>query len=323
MNTHKAFGMFGIVLLCALALVGAVAAIPVNITRVELDDHAISADQNNRLDVLRDSKVKFEVTLEAAEDVDDVEVQVFVSGFEHSTELTLSDNVGPFDMDSGVTYRKTLYITFPDLVKEDNYKVRVVVTDRDGKEVFENYNVKMDVPRHDLQVVDAIFTPSRHVQAGQALLTTVRVFNYGEKDEEDVKVTVSVPDLGISASDYIDQIEYDEDKETEELYLRVPKCAKPGVYDMNIQVAYNDGFSKTGVEGQMEVTEDPTCNKEKETVTVQLPPPVVNNTVDAVPKTSGVRKALEVILLCLVALLVVIGLIIGFTKMGSSNEQPE
>jgi hypothetical protein len=322
MNTHKAFGMFGIVLLCALALVGAVAAIPVNITRVELDDHAISADQNNRLDVLRDSKVKFEVTLEAAEDVDDVEVQVFVSGFEHSTDLTLSDNVGPFDMDSGVTYRKTLYITFPDLVKEDNYKVRVVVTDRDGKEVFENYNVKMDVPRHDLQVVDAIFTPSRHVQAGQALLTTVRVFNYGEKDEEDVKVTVSVPDLGISASDYVDEIEYDEAKETEELYLRVPKCAKPGVYDMNIQVAYNDGFSKTGVEGQMEVTEDASC-KEKETVTVQLPPPVVNNTVDAVPKTSGVRKALEVILLCLVALLVVIGLIIGFTKMGSSNEQPE
>ena len=322
MNMHKAFGMFGIVLLCALALVGAVAAIPVNITRVEIDDHAILPDQSNRLDVLRDNKVDFEVQLEASEDTDDVEVTIFVSGFEHNTELRLSDSVGPFDMDANVTYRKTLQITFPDLVQEDNYKVRVVVTDRDGQEIFENYNIKMDVSRHDLQVVDAIFTPSRHVQAGQAMLSTIRVENFGEKDEDDVKVTIAVPALGISASDYIDSIDNDDTKETEELYLRVPKCAKPGMYDMTISVQYNDGFTKTGVEGQIEVIEDPACNKEKETVTVQLPPPVVNNTVDAVPKTSGVRKALEVILLCLVALLVIIGLIIGFTKMGA-NEQPE
>jgi hypothetical protein len=208
------------------------------------------------------------------------------------------------------------------MVQEDNYKVRVVVTDRDGQEVIENYNIKMDVSRHDLQVVDAVFTPSRQVQAGQALLTSVRVENYGEKDEEDVKVTVSVPALGISASDYVDEIESDDAKETEELYLRVPKCAKPGVYDLTIDVKYNDGFSKTGVKGQIEVVEDPECNKE--TVVVEVPPqPVVNNTVDAVPKTSGVRKALEVILLCLVALLVIIGLIIGFTKMGASDEQPQ
>jgi hypothetical protein len=321
MNTHKTFGVFGIVLLCALALVGAVAAIPVDITRVEIDDQSILPDQTNRLDVLRDNDVEFEVLLEATEDVDDVEIQVFVSGFEHNKDLRLSDHVGPFDMDANITYRKNLQITFPDLVEEDDYKVRVVVTDRNGEEVIENYNVKMDVQRHDLKVVDALFTPSRHVQAGQALLTVVRVYNYGERDEDDVKVTVSVPELGLSASDYIDEIESEEDRETEELYLRVPKCTKPGMYEMTIDVKYNDGFDKTGAKSQIEVLEDPECSKEA--VEVQLPPPQVNNTVDAVPRTSGVRKVLEIILLCLVALLVIIGLIIGFTKMGSSDEQPQ
>ncbi len=304
----------------AMALVGAVAAIPVDITRVEIDDQKILPDQTNRLDVLRDNKVDFEVLLEATEDVDDVEVQVFVSGFEHNKELRLSDHVGPFDMDANITYRKTLHITFPDLVQEDNYKVRVVVTDRDGEELVQNYNIKMDVPRHDLKVIDAMFTPSRQVQAGQALLTVVRVYNYGEKDEEDVKVTVSVPELGLSASDYIDEIESEESEETEELYLRIPKCTKPGVYNLVIDVKYNDGFSRTGTKGQMEVLEDPAC-KEPETAVVQLPPQQGNNTVEAVPKTSAVRKALEIILLCLVALLVIIGLIIGFTKMGASDEQ--
>ncbi len=321
MNTHKTFGVFGIVLLCAMALVGAVAAIPVDITRVEIDDQKILPDQTNRLDVLRDNKVEFEILLEATEDVDDVEVQVFVSGFEHNKDLRLSDHVGPFDMDANITYRKTLHITFPDLVQEDNYKVRVVVTDRDGEELIQNYNIKMDVPRHDLKVVDAMFTPSRQVQAGQALLTVVRVYNYGEKDEKDVKVTVSVPELGLSASDYIDEIESEEARETEELYLRVPKCAKPGMYEMTIDVKYNDGFDRTGAKGQIEVLEDPACTKEA--VEVQLPPPQTNNTVEAVPKTIGIRKALEIILLCLVALLVIIGLIIGFTKMGASDEQPQ
>ncbi len=322
MNTHKTFGVFGIVLLCALALVGAAAAIPVDITRVEIDDQPIQPDQTNRLDILRDNDVEFEVLLEATEDIDDVEVQVFVSGFEHNKDLRLSDHIGPFDMDAGITYRKKLQITFPDLVEEDDYKVRVVVTDRNGEQVFENYNIKMDVQRHDLKIVDTMFTPSRHVQAGQALLTVVRVYNYGEKDEEDIKVTVAVPELGLSVSDYIDEIESEESRETEELYLRIPKCAKPGMYEMTIDVKYNDGFDRTGAKGQIEVLEDPSC-REPETAVVQLPPPQVNNTVEAVPRISTVRKALEIILLCLVALLVIIGLIIGFTKMGAGDEQPQ
>ncbi len=93
---------------------------------------------------------------------------------------------------------------------------------------------------------------------------------------------------------------------------------------MTIDVKYNDGFDRTGVKGIIEVLEDSECNKAKETVEVQLPPAQpANDTVDAVPRTSGVRKALEIILLCLVALLVIIGLIIGFSKMGASDEQPQ
>ncbi len=318
MNTHKLFGTIGMVLLCTLALVGAVAAIPVNITRVEIDDHKINPDQINRLDVLRNSEVDFEVTLEASEDLDNVEVEVIVSGFEHNKDKELRDHIGPFDMDTGVTYRKNLQITFPELVEEDDYKVRVIMTDRNGREVIENYNIKIDVQRHDLKIVDALFTPSRHVQAGQALLTTVRVENFGEKDEKDVKVTASIPELGISASDFIEEIESDDEKQSEQLYLKTEKCTKPGVYDMILQVSYNDGFDRTSVEGQIEVLENPAC-AEKETVEVQTPPAPAQDQVEAVARTNKVRTALEVILLVLVALLVLIGLVIGFSKMGSQE----
>ncbi len=318
MNMHKTIGMMSVLLLCTLALVGAVAAIPVNITRVEIDDHKIDSDQVNRLDVLRDNKVDFEVTLEASQDTDDVEVEVLVSGYEHNRERRLSDTIGPFDMDANVTYRKHLQITFPELVDEDDYKVRVIVTDRNGQEVIANYNVKIDVDRHDLKIVDALFTPSRHVQAGQALLSIVRIENFGEKDEEDVKVTVAVPALGISASDYLDEIESGDEEETEELYLRLPKCAQPGVYDMMVTAQYNEGFDRTSIEGKLEVLENPDCAK-KETVEVQTPPKTAEPQVDAVPRTNKIRTALEVVLLVLVALLVLIGLVIGFTRMGKDE----
>jgi len=314
MNAQK---LFGLVLLCAMLAVGSVAAIPVDIARVEIDDHKLDPNQTSRLDIVRGEKVDFEVTLEASQDLDDVEVEVFVSGFEHNNEMRLSDSIGPFDMDSGVTYRKTLNIMFPDLVDEDDYKVRVIVTNRNGDEVIENYNVKLDVERHELKVADVIFTPSRHVQAGQALLTIVRVENFGESDEEDVKVTAAIPELGISATDYIDEIEYDEEEETEELYLKLPKCAEPGMYDMLVQVSYNDDFTKTGVEGQIEVLENPACAKDIVEVKTETPPAPQ---VEAVPNKSGkIRTALEVILLVLVALLVMIGLVIGFTRMGSAE----
>lgn len=314
MNTHKLFGTLGALLLCAMVLVTSVAAIPVTIGRVEIDDHQISQNGANRLDIVRGEKVNFEITLEASQDVNDVEVQVFVSGFEHNSDMRLADYLGPFDMDSGITYRKSLDIAFPDLVDEDDYKVRVIVTDRNGDELVQNYNVKIDVERHELKIVDATFTPSRHVQAGQAVLAVVRVENFGEKDESDVKVVASIPELGVSATDYIDEIEYNDEEETEELYLKLPKCAKPGVYDMTLSVQYNDGFSKTGAEGQIEVLENPACAEEVVEV-IQQPVPEVT----AEPKTGAIRKALEVILLVLVALLVLIGLIVGFTKMGAQE----
>lgn len=324
MNTKKLFGCILMVLLCSLAISSAAAAIPVTINRVEIDDQEIRPDHTNRLDIVRGETVDFEITLEASQDVDDVELMVMVSGFEHNEEKPLVDKTGPFDLDKNIRYRKNLKIAFPKLVEEDNYKVRVILTDRNGVEEIKNYNVRIDVPRHDLQIVDAIFTPSRRVQAGQALLSVVRVENFGEKDEQDVKITASIPALGVSVSDYIDEIESEEEEETEEMYLKIPQCAKPGVYDLNIAAQYNDGADKTEIRGSIEVLENPSCNEQKagEKAEVQLPPAQEQKqeeTVEAVPRAKSIRTALEITLLALVGLLVLVGLVIGFTKMGKEE----
>jgi len=164
--------------------------------------------------------------------------------------------------------------------------------------------------------------------AGTALLASVRVENKGEKDEDDVRVKVSIPSLGVSATEYIEQIDGEDEEETEEMYLRLPKCAKPGVYDVEVDVEYNEGRDSVHGKQQINVYEDPACNKvEKETATVVVAPPVqpTENTAVAQPedKTSKVRSALEITLVVLVAVLVVIGLIMGLSRLGRDEEELE
>jgi hypothetical protein len=249
-----------VMLVLAIALATTAFALPVSVEKVEVDDVELQASATNRFDVLRGDEIEVEVVFTPSEDVKDMQIEAFFSGDEHSDVMPAHDMTSTFDADANVTYRKILKVDIHEFFEEDGYKLRLIFSDRDGQELVQNYNIKIDVPRHGMMIRDVTFNPDAKIKAGSALLSVVRVRNMGEKDEEDVKVTVSIPQLGVSASDYIDEVENeDEEEETEELYLRIPKCAKPGVYDVNVEVAYDDGFSKERATKQMEVLSDDTC----------------------------------------------------------------
>jgi len=246
-------------MLAVLLVAGAANAINVVINEVQVDDTTVSVGATNRLDVERDAEVEIEVRFTATQDVKNMEVQASFSGYEYNDDTPLSDATPLFDADANVTYVKKLHIRLPDDVEEDDYLLRVIASNRNDVELIQNYRIKLDVPRHGIQIQDVILNPDSRVKAGSALLATVRLDNKGEKDEDDVKVTVSIPQLGISASDYIDEIESDDQEETEEIYLRVPKCAKPGNYDVVVDVDYDEGHKSANANQRIEVLTDDTC----------------------------------------------------------------
>ncbi|PIY59834.1 hypothetical protein COY95_04995, partial [Candidatus Woesearchaeota archaeon CG_4_10_14_0_8_um_filter_47_5] len=97
-------------------------------------------------------------------------------------------------------------------------------------------------------------------EAGRALLTTVRVQNIGEKDENQVKVRVEIPELGISATDYIDELQADESTTTEELYMRIPQCAKEGEYTLQVSIEYDEYFAEVTDRRVIEVLNPCDCS---------------------------------------------------------------
>lgn len=199
----------------------------------------------------RGEDVEIEIRILGTGDVEDVIVKAWIGGYEYDD---VEDKTSMFDIVDGVTYVKELNLEIPgDMDGSEDYTLHVEVYDDDDEEE-QSYNLDLWVEesRHKLKIQDVIFRPSATVNAGRPLFTTVRVENIGEKKEEDIKVTVSIPELGISTRDYIDELvsveDDDDDEETsqssDELYLTIPEDAETGEYDVEVEVEYNNGHDK-------------------------------------------------------------------------------
>jgi hypothetical protein len=237
-------------------------ALPVEIKQVELDGDELDATADNGVRAIdRDNAFEVRVEIEATADVEDAQVEVYLRGYDHDD--LIQDVSDVFDMTEGRTYVKKFDLTFPYRVDKDQYKLRVRVEDRDGDSTEETYELAIEAERHDMRIQDVVFSPSDSVMAGRSLLTTVRLRNVGMEDpEEGVKVAISVPGLGVSAADYIDEVDEDDSVTSEELFLRIPSCAKAGTYDAIISVEYDDGDETETVTEEIKVSEDPACVKE-------------------------------------------------------------
>ena len=312
MKANILFGVF--LILSAIAVSAQNQFVPVFIQRAEIDGTDIFPFGFNQLNIERNEDFTLKLDLFAFRDVNNVEVKAEIDGYEYSDVKPISARYGPEDLTANVTYPVKLTLRLPDDVQLDDYKLRVTLSNRNDLSETVEFDLKIDTGRHAMKIVDVTLNPGSTVKAGQSLLSRVRLENKGQKTERDIKVTASIPALDLAASSFIEDIKSDKQEETEEMFLRLPRCATPGTYDVNVDVWFNKNHDKVSKSGKITVVENEACKEEPPVVIVQ---PVQNTTAPAAPpvQTSGLRTALEVVLLVLVALLVIVGLVIGFTRM--------
>jgi uncharacterized membrane protein len=219
-----------------------------NITEIEINDQEITFGHDaERVAVEEGEILEIEVRLASLEDLEDIRVTAELSGYEYSDYNNLYASTHLFDMEDDTTKTVRLEIQLPTFMDRDEYFLRIDVEDRHSLAVSEIVRLHVEPTRHGLQIADVVFSPSSDIQAGRSLLTTVLVQNFGNTDERDVKVTVNV--AGQSAVDYIDVLEvegaerdaqYVSYETTEELFLRIPECTAPGVYQVEVIVEYDE-----------------------------------------------------------------------------------
>ncbi|MBI5872170.1 hypothetical protein HZB88_03730 [archaeon] len=191
--------------------------------------------------------------------MDYVRVKAWVGGYEYSNLEAVSE---AFDMEEGVEYVKYLAIEIPNNIDvgEDNiYTLHLEIYDTLNS-IEETYSIYFERQRHNLEIIDVMLS-STELQAGELVFAKARVKNIGDRKEEEIKVIFSIPELGISASTYIDELaafeianEDEEDSASSQaVYLKIPEYAKPDTYTISAIILYNNGYSKETAETLIEV----------------------------------------------------------------------
>ena len=235
-------------LVLALLMVLSIFAIPVmadasdvEVASVELDGVDLSTAT---VSVERGETLDLDVLVTGLADSEDVQVKAWIGGYEHDVVQATSSM---FDVESGVTYKVSLALDVPGDLEAGDYTLWVEVFDATS-DSFSQFTLSVDEARHQVSIQDVLVEGA---DAGDSVSATVRLENTGANKEEDIKVMVSIPELGVQTSKYMSELasEAEVDADSEEtsdqvtLSFRVPEDAATGDYTMNVVVSYNDGFS--------------------------------------------------------------------------------
>lgn len=235
----RTFSAILVLIVGLMAMSGAVSALNAVVDFVKVDGDQLAPGLNTVQDLEKDNSFEVKVKVTAGEDLDNVEIEAMMSGYDHNDRV--SDVTDVFDMRANVSYTKTLQLQLPPRMDVDQYRLRIYVRDRAGDELNEDFNILVDTVRHSIQIKDVNVDPALEVEAGRSLRVLADLKNYGQQDENDVKVEFGIPELGLNAlPDYMD-IGSGDAKVSEELYLRIPVCTEEGTYTGQVKVTYDDG----------------------------------------------------------------------------------
>ncbi len=242
------------------------------IERVDIEGtFSFPNDYFRTVTVERGEAVPIDVWVKALNNVDNVRVEVSLKGYERGTISYTSDI---FELDANVVKKVPLVLNLPeDLDASETYTLTVEVSDKHNSFAQEHF-IRIKEKRHLLNVLDVIFRPSSDVEAGRFLRTVVRVENLGAKTEEDIRVSVSIPELGVSTRDFIDELvpENDENDDeenslsTNELVLQIPRDAKEGDYEVRVDVEFNRGSDITTVKRFVHVSGEDVTSDATQTI---------------------------------------------------------
>lgn len=269
---------WGLMLILLVALSAMAYALPVTIEEVKIDNDIITQGATNILDIERGQEIDVKVRIKGNAGIgtiDNVQIEGVLRGSDFPE--TVEDLTESFRVKENVSYVKTLKLKVPSRLEQDKYKLRIRVDDRDGDTTTGNYELQISSKRHDVTIRDVILNPENEVKAGRVLLASLRLKNTGHKDEQGVKVRVSIPELGISASDFVDEIEKEDDDDDQitsnELFLRIPEDAETGEYTLRAEVFFRDLDEKVTKEVKVRVlgAEEKAVAKAEEKTIVVIP----------------------------------------------------
>jgi uncharacterized membrane protein len=217
----------------------------VDIVRVDVDEY--DAEYGNLGPFFAGERVHVDVYWESLQEENDstsfdVKINVELDNEEQET--------GFFTVREGWDDKVSFTFELPEDMDEDEYVLTIELEDERGNKKAFNQEITLEVvsQKHFVEIYDVNFPYGLEVSAGQTFLANVGVKNIGHEDEEDVRVTLTIPELGLYQKSQKFDLYTDRDVDEEEyykvykdLFVTVPATTVSGVYDVVVKVEFNDG----------------------------------------------------------------------------------
>lgn len=252
------------------------------IDNVYLNGKVLSASDLVQVD--NGETLELEVAFTALENFDDARLRLYLDGYEHSS---IEDSSEVFSVKEGISYTKTFVLDLPeDMNTQKSYLLRLMGANDLSGLTYTDFEVYVGTDRHRVDVEDLVMTPSSGVEAGENFIANVRMKNRGEKNQDSVKVTIAIPELGVSESSYVSNLNADEIATSDDLLLYVPEGTAAGQYTVQVSLAYNDGYTQTSEDYMLNVLASKVVEEKNLMVSY-------SNNVDLV---AGATTSLEVVI---------------------------
>lgn len=266
----------------------------IEVLYVKVNGEVVNDNETIRTSLERGQDIEIIVKLRSLVNLTNVEVSAFISGYEYNDDIDerVSDVYLFDDTEAGVEYVAKLKVKLPAVMDKDNYKLRVAISDRYSSLAVFNYNLKIEAPKHKIIIKDIILNPAEKIKAGRSLVANVRVKNVGDQQEDDIKIKAEVLGLeGVQDVFYIDDLDEEESKTSEDLLLRIPVETKPGIYTLKVTVYYDNEHSKVTDTVDFEVLKadivTPTQSQTSSTSSTTTGTTSQTTTQQGTPSTSG------------------------------------
>ncbi len=259
---------------------------------VWLNGYELEPDNTNNEVFERGDELEVKVRFKSSQKADDVQVMAFMTGYHRGDRSRdeIFDITSTFDIEENDKVHKVLTLKLPDDFKVDEgdkLKIRIVISDKFSRTYIKEYNLRVEPLAYSVIIQDIVLDPAEKVQAGRGVFVNVRIKNMGEDTEDSLKVTASIPELSLKATEYVDELEADEATTSEDMFLRIPSCTEAGDYAVKATVEYADGDEIVTKQTTIQILEDPACQATQGTGKDEKTVVTVPGKQDVIKGTSG------------------------------------
>ncbi len=222
----------------------------ISIDSVELEDNFIAENENNFIIIeSAGKKLDVRVRLTSLEDAEDAHVDA-VLAFENGD--VVSDATTTFDISDGQGIVKRLELPLIADFEQNNFKLKVRITDAEGNSEEKVYGLKVSRQSFPFVISSIALSPEDNAESGKALIARLSFKNSGVVPLEGISAKVSIPELGISSTKFVDQIKNSGrlSEVREDFILKILDDAPTGTYTLRSEIASQFG-------GNSEVKEIP------------------------------------------------------------------